>query len=101
MLHLTTTCPDLATARDLAQEALRQRLAACAQITPGILSLFHWQGRIDETTEVQVLFKTSEALRIALAEVIAARHPYDLPVITWESVATTPAAAEWLLAETR
>lgn len=48
MLHLTTTCPDLDTARKLAEEALSQRLAACVNILPGVVSLFHWEGDIDE-----------------------------------------------------
>lgn len=101
MLHVTTTCPDLATARLLAEAALSQRLAACANILPQIRSLYRWQGRIADDAEVQIVFKTTEARRAALIEVIAGLHPYDLPVITWETVGTTPAATEWLMEETR
>ncbi|MCF3973681.1 divalent-cation tolerance protein CutA [Paracoccus salsus] len=101
MLHLTTTCPDIDTARDLARNALERRLAACASIQPGILSLFHWQETIDEEPEVQLVFKTTEARRDELIGLIRDLHPYDLPVMTWEMVATTPDATEWLMAETR
>ena len=96
MLHLTTTCPDLDTARALARAALTRRLAACANITPGLVSLFHWQGRIEQETEVQLTFKTTGAQRAALTALIEAEHPYDLPVITWETVETTEAARAWL-----
>jgi len=99
MLHLTTTCPDLDTARDLADEALTKRLAACVNILPDVISLFHWEGEIDEQPEVQVIFKTTETLREALVALIEADHPYDLPVITWEEVGTTRAAADWLRME--
>lgn len=101
MLHVTTTCPDLDSARRLARQALDERLAACANITPGIVSLFHWRGGIEEQPELQLLFKTSESRRAALVELIGRLHPYELPVITWEAVGATAAATEWLLAETR
>ncbi|MEX5727538.1 periplasmic divalent cation tolerance protein [Rhodovulum iodosum] len=100
MLHLTTTCPDLDTARSLAADALAGRLAACANITPVVLSLFHWDGAVQEEQEVQVTFKTTEARRADLVALIEADHPYDLPVITWELVGTTDEAARWLATET-
>lgn len=100
MLHVATTCPDLDTARTLARAALQARLSACANILPGVVSLFHWQGQIDEQTEVQLVLKTTEAQRAALVDLIGQSHPYDLPVITWEAVATTAAATNWLMAET-
>lgn len=100
MLHVTTTCPDLDSARSLARAALDARLAACANINPGLVSLFHWQGRIEEEAEVQLVLKTSDLRRAGLVALIEAQHPYDVPVITWDAVATTQAAADWLLAET-
>ena len=36
MIHVSTTCPDLDSARMLACTALQARLAASANITPGI-----------------------------------------------------------------
>ena len=100
MIHVTTTCHDLDTARSLARAALARRLAACANIVPGVVSLFHWQGAVEEETEVQITFKATEATRAPLVALIGELHPYDLPVITWEEVATTSAAAEWLSGET-
>lgn len=100
MLHVTTTCPDLDCARDLARAALEARLAACANIMPGVVSLFHWQGRIEEEAEVALAFKTLPGQRAELVALIQRLHPYDLPVIACETVATTEAAAAWLRAET-
>ncbi|NDK34826.1 divalent-cation tolerance protein CutA [Rhodovulum sulfidophilum] len=100
MIHVTTTCPDTDTARAIARAALGQRLAACANILPGVLSLFHWQGRIEEEAEVLLSFKTRAAHRPALVALIEERHPYDLPVIHWEDAETTPGATAWLDTET-
>jgi periplasmic divalent cation tolerance protein len=95
MIHITTTCDSVETARTLARAALDRRLAACANITPGVLSLFHWKGGVTEETEVSVTFKTPEKNRAALVTLIGEVHPYDLPVITWERVGTTAEAKRW------
>ncbi|SIO55822.1 divalent cation tolerance protein [Rhodovulum sp. ES.010] len=100
MIHVTTTCPDIETARLLAGAAISRRLAACANITPGLLSVFHWQGKVEDEPEVQITFKASAATRADLVALIEAEHPYDLPVITWEAVETTAEAAAWLAEET-
>jgi len=101
MIHVTTTCPDQASAERLARAALIEHVTACANILPGVRSLYHWQGEIAEDAEVMVVFKTSDAARAALIAFIEAEHPYDLPVITWETVETTPDATAWLERETR
>lgn len=100
MLHLTTTCPDLETARKIARAALADRLAACAHIQPGLVSLFHWDNAIQDEPEVTLTFKTPEDHLDALIHLIEVDHPYDLPVITWESVQTTPDVRAWLVRET-
>lgn len=100
MLHVTTTCPDLDVARDIARAALRDRLAACATLRPGLVSLFHWRGKIDESPEVGLEFKTTPAHLPALVALIDARHPYDLPVVTWHEVGSTDQAELWLTEET-
>lgn len=100
MLHVTTTCPDLNCAVSIARAALDRRLAACANMLPGVVSLFHWQGRIDEQDEVQLVFKTRAALRDQLVALIETQHPYDVPVITWQEVEATGPAQMWLETET-
>ena len=101
MIHVTTTCPDRDSAERLARAALTEHVTACVNIVPGLRSLYHWDGGIAEDDEVLVIFKTSETARAALVAFIEAEHPYDLPVITWERLETTPDAAAWLARETR
>ena len=100
MIHVTTTCDTVETARALARSALQARLVACANISPGILSLFHWRGAVDEEEEVAITFKTVETHREALIALITREHPYDLPVITWATVGTTEEAEAWCREET-
>lgn len=100
MIHVTTTCPDAESAERLARAALIERVTACANIVPGVRSLYHWAGEIEEDAEVLVIFKTSDAARAALVAFLEAEHPYDVPVITWEKLDTTADSAAWLARET-
>jgi len=73
------TAPDLKTARKLAKAALDARLVACANLVPKIESHYWWQGKLESSAEVLVLFKTTVAKLGELERVILAHHPYDTP----------------------
>jgi periplasmic divalent cation tolerance protein len=73
------TAPDLTTARRLAKAALKARLVACANLVPKIESHYWWQGNIESSAEVLILFKTTGSKLKALEKLITARHPYDTP----------------------
>ena len=75
------TAPDVKTARKLARAALAARLVACANLIPKIESHYWWQGKIERSAEVLVLFKTTTARLSALEKAIIANHPYDTPEI--------------------
>ncbi len=71
------TAPDLKTARALAQAALEAKLVACANLVPRIESHYWWQGKLERSTEVLMLMKTTRPHLKELEETILARHPYD------------------------
>jgi len=73
------TCPDLKTARRLAKIALEERLVACANLMPRLESHYWWQGKLEKSAEVLVLFKTTKRNLAALEKSIIRRHPYDTP----------------------
>ena len=71
------TAPDLKTARKLAKAALGARLIACANLVPKIESHYWWQGKMESSSEVLMILKTTAARLDALEKLIIARHPYD------------------------
>lgn len=73
------TAPDLKTARALAQAALTAKLVACANLVPKIESHYWWQGKLEASAEVLILFKTTRAKLAALEKLVVAKHPYDTP----------------------
>ena len=73
------TAPDLKVARALAKAALSAKLVACANLVPKIESHYWWQGKLESSAEVLIIFKTTRAKLAALEKLVVAKHPYDTP----------------------
>ena len=73
------TAPDLKTARKLAQAALAERLAACANLVPKMESHYWWRGKMERSSEVLLIFKTTSSRLSALEKLVLKLHPYDTP----------------------
>ncbi|MBT8487207.1 MAG: divalent-cation tolerance protein CutA, partial [Gemmatimonadetes bacterium] len=54
-----TTAPDAEVAEALATRVVDERLAACANIVPGITSIYRWEGEVQRDAEVLVILKTT------------------------------------------
>jgi periplasmic divalent cation tolerance protein len=95
------TCPDERTAGTIARALVEAKLAACVNIVPGLRSIYHWEERLQEGTEVLLLIKTTAERYPQVEEFIRARHPYSLAEIV--SVPITrglPGYLEWIAAST-
>lgn len=73
------TAPDLDVARKIAHAALNQKLAACANIIPNLESHYWWQGKLEQSAEVLIIFKTTVKMQIPLRDCVLANHPYETP----------------------
>ena len=92
-------CPfaDATSAEAAARQLLDEGLVACANLLPGVRSLYVWRGERGEADECAVLFKTDAALLERATTRLAEIHPYDEPsVIGWRADAAAPATAGWL-----
>jgi periplasmic divalent cation tolerance protein len=80
-LVILCTCGSKDEAQRLASKLIEERLAACVNILPALQSLYRWQDKIEEATEILLLIKT-RAERFALVrERITELHSYDTPEI--------------------
>lgn len=75
------TCPDQATAQNIAEQLVDKRLAACVNILPGITSIYQWQGKRETAQEHLLLIKTSNEVYETLEQTLTELHPYELPEI--------------------
>ncbi|MCT4352814.1 divalent-cation tolerance protein CutA [Streptomyces sp. Je 1-79] len=98
---VTTTTDSAAKAQELARGAVEARLAACAQVSGPITSVYHWRNAIETEEEWRILFKTTEARYEELQAHLLAAHDYDTPEIVATAVVRASAAyLEWVEAET-
>ena len=96
------TAPDEDAARRIAYGLVERRVAACVNLVPGLTSVYRWQGRVEEATEILLVAKTTPARLAELEAAIVELHPYDTPEIV--ALRPTHVAARylaWLAEETR
>lgn len=79
LLYVTHRSSDEATL--LAQQLLTQKLIACANIYPGVRSLYEWEGKVQSETEVVLVLKTTAALAAEAQAEVVRSHPYDCPCV--------------------
>lgn len=72
------TAPEEA-AEHLVATLVEERLAACGNIVPELLSIFRWQGAVEREREALIVLKTTESAVPALLRRTGELHPYDVP----------------------
>jgi|SRR5688572_27182833 periplasmic divalent cation tolerance protein len=83
------------------RELLDRRLIACGTLVPGARSIYRWQGKIADESEVVVLLKTRSARVDALREAFRDLHPYKVPEFLALSVDSgLEKYLEWINGET-
>ena len=92
------TVPDLDLARAVVRGVLDARLAACGNIVPGVESHYWWQGKLEQASEVLILFKTMNSAVHRLEAHITAAHPYETPEIITMDLTTAPSKyLDWIV----
>ncbi|MDQ4420470.1 divalent-cation tolerance protein CutA [Sphingobium sp. DEHP117] len=80
---------------------VKERLAACANILSGCLSIYEWEGTVQENEEVPALFKTTPELAPALIARIAELHAYAIPaILSWPVETAHEPFAQWVKTQT-
>jgi periplasmic divalent cation tolerance protein len=81
VLVVLTTWPDAEKARSAARTLIEEKLVACANLVPGVESIYRWQGAIETSSEVLIVLKSTIARYQALEARILSLHPYEVPEI--------------------
>ncbi len=101
ILMVMSNAPDMATASTLARLLVDAKLAACVNVLPGVQSVYRWQGKVEQASEVTLLMKTTRRQYSPLQQALVAAHPYDLPeVIAWPLSEGYAPYLHWIAAET-
>jgi periplasmic divalent cation tolerance protein len=100
VLIVLTNLPDRDSAHKLAHQLVESRTTACVNILAECTSIYRWQGKIENASEVPLLIKTTRAAYHGLEAMIRSHHPYELPEIIAVSVdAGLPAYLQWVAEE--
>lgn len=95
------TAGSVEAAKAIGGAMVEQRLAACANILPGMISVYRWQGKIEHSDEVVLLLKTTAERVDALLDAINGAHDYDTPCAIALSVDQgLPDFMNWVAEET-
>jgi periplasmic divalent cation tolerance protein len=93
------TAPNMMVARKLAALAVGEHLVACANLIPKIESHYWWEGKLESSTEVLVLFKTAKTRVEELERCVLRNHPYDTPAfVTFDLDGGNTKYLDWIAA---
>jgi periplasmic divalent cation tolerance protein len=91
------TFPDSDTAKRIAQELVKNHLAACVNVLPGVESIYQWKGELETSSEVLGLIKTTTVMYPTLETRLKELHPYDVPeIVAVPASRVHPAYAQWV-----
>ena len=74
-----TTAPADDRAEQWAQQLVDERLAACVNIYPPMVSVYRWNGQVQRDAERQMIIKTTRDRLAALEARVQTLHSYELP----------------------
>ncbi len=94
---ITTTVDTQNRARNLAELAIKSRLAKCAQVDAAITSHYRWKDDLEQATEYRIQFKLSMKTKEGLIDWLRKQHPYDCPqILAWIAESCNPEYTNWI-----
>ena len=88
-------------AEKIADALVGERLAACCNLVPGLLSVYRWKGEIHRDPEILLIAKSRRELFERLRERVIALHSYEVPeIVALPIVAGHEPYLDWIRRET-
>src|SRR5207247_11101310 len=78
---LYTTYPSIVEAERAGRALVEQRLCACVNILPGMISHYWWQGAVERGEEVVMIIKTRSSLAARVGTAVKEMHSYTTPAM--------------------
>lgn len=100
-LLVFNTCPSKAVAQKIAKSLVKEKLAACVNISTSLESIYSWKGKICQEKEYLLFIKTKASLYKKLEKRLLELHPYEVPeIIALPIQAGSSQYLEWISKET-
>ena len=96
------TMGSMEAARELGSFLVDSKVAACANIVPGMESIYSWKGKVEKDLEVILLAKTTLEMMEKLTKMVKEKHDYECPCIIWLPIeGGNPDYLAWLREQVR
>ena len=79
LVSITVTAANADDLAAMAHTLVSERLVACANITPGIRSVYRWDGMLHDEDEALAILHTRADILPAVFDRIRELHPYQSP----------------------
>ena len=84
-------------AEEIANTLVKEMLAACVNVLPGVTSVYRWEGKVQRDQEWLLIAKTTRQVLDDLVQRVQALHSYDLPeVVAIPVVGGNQAYLRWI-----
>ena len=100
LILVITTVKSHSSAENIADELLKQRIAACIQIEEEVNSTYRWDGQTVTEKECRMTIKSIRAKWPDIKTVVDRLHPYEVPEILKIEVSDcSEKYRQWILSE--
>ncbi|KAI8779138.1 protein CutA isoform X2 [Biomphalaria glabrata] len=91
------TVPNIEVGKKLAGDIVKNKLAACVNIIPQVTSIYEWEDKIQEDSELILMIKTLTVKIDELSEFVRKNHPYDVAEVISAPIENgNPPYLEWI-----
>jgi len=88
-------------AKSIGRELVDLKMAACVNILPKMISIYHWKNKVTEDEETILLVKTQKTRVQEIMKLVKSRHSYECPCLLSFAVETgLDAYLGWVKSET-
>ena len=95
------TCKDKEEALQVGKAVVNARLAACANILPGMESIYWWQGELVSDQEVVLVLKSTQSHVPGIVAKVKEVHSYSVPcIVALPILDGHPEYLQWIAQET-
>lgn len=96
-IQIATTTATQEEAQQIAAVLIDQHLVACAQVSGPLVSIYHWQGKVETNAEWLCTLKTHETLFERVSAAIREVHSYQCPeIVATPIIAVSADYLAWL-----
>eukprot|EP00892_Ulva_mutabilis_P007731 jgi/Ulvmu1/532/UM001_0540.1 len=91
------TVPDIKLGKEIAHHVVKERLAACCNIIPGLISVYEWEETVCEDPELLLMIKTTQQRLSELTLAVQQLHTYEeCEVIAVPIVGGSDSYVQWI-----